>query len=202
MIEVEVFGCHVATAGNTCDTVEDGGFVVHALVDAAELQQRVFELLPGAHAHHELRVVDADLHVRMCGQQQQRSIFRVDDEVVDEHSNRHTAFCGGQQLFGGEDADVVGAPDEVLHIDRARCVHRQPRAADERFFAFLQDVHTGLRLHASGAVVTDGFEPFVDRRRCKHARGTQHQEKSAESQVLHRCNRRRSPLLRRQNFCQ
>ena len=54
VIEAEVFGGHVASAGEAGDTVKDGCLVVHALADVPELRDRVLQLVPGTHADYEL----------------------------------------------------------------------------------------------------------------------------------------------------
>ena len=84
--------------------------------------------------------------------------MRVDKEIVNQHPHRHAALCRAQQLFGGEDADVVSTPDEILHVDGLSGVLRQPRSAYQCFFAFFEYVDAGLRLHtfrASGATAVN-----------------------------------------------
>src|SRR5262249_12035678 len=91
---------------------------------------------------------DADVDVRMAGQREQRLVRRVDQQVIDDDTDLHTTFGGFEQRFGRKNADVVGAPDEVLNIERAPGVLRQPGAGDQRLGAGVEHVAatlTGVR---------------------------------------------------------
>ena len=128
MIVVEVFVGHIAAAGNAGNAVEYRGLVVHALVDGAKSGNGILEALPETDAHRDIRVVDSNLHIGMSGQQQQRPVLGIDQKVVDDNANAYAALGCAQQLLGGENADVVGAPDEVLNIDGLTGVLREPGA--------------------------------------------------------------------------
>ena len=54
------------TTGDTCDTVEDGGLVVHALIDFAKTCHSILESLPESDADGDIRIINSNLHVRVC----------------------------------------------------------------------------------------------------------------------------------------
>ena len=144
VVEVEVLVCHVATASDSDDSIENRRLVMHALIYLAKLGQGIFKTRPKTDPDRKIRVVDSDLRVGVRRQQQQRPSLRIDQQVVDKHSHGYAALSRAKQLLGGQDADIVGAPDEILHVDRLDGVLCQPRAADQRFFAFLENVDAGL----------------------------------------------------------
>ena len=144
VVVVEVLIGHVAAAGDRDLAVDQQDLVVHALVDAAEVGGDVHHALLQRRADRGLRVIDADVDVRMAGQREQRLVRRVDQQVVDDHADLHAALRGPQQRFGRQDADVVGAPDEVLHLERALGVVGQPGTGDQRLGAGVEHVAAAL----------------------------------------------------------
>ena len=116
-IEIEILVSHVPAAGDSRDPVKNRRFVVHTLIDAAELGGDIDELADKGRADRQVRVVDADLHVGVSSQQRQRFVSRVDQYVVDEYPDLDASFGGAQQTFGRQDTDIVRTPDEVLDVD-------------------------------------------------------------------------------------
>src|SRR5210317_1305576 len=117
MIVVEILISHVTPTGNAGNIVEYGSLVMHALIDRSKIRKHVLQLLPGTDANSKIRIVNSDMHVRMAGQQQQRPVLRIDEQVVDEHSYSYAPLGRAQQLLGGQNADVVSTPDEILNVD-------------------------------------------------------------------------------------
>ncbi len=144
VVVVEVLGRHVAPAGDGDLAVHHQRLVVHALVDAAEVREHVLQALLQRHADGGLRVVDADVDQRMPRQRQQRLVRRVDQQVIDDHAHSHAPIGRTQQRLRGQDADVVGAPDEVLHLDRLPRVLDQPGPRQQRFRAGVEHIDAGL----------------------------------------------------------
>ena len=144
VVVIEVFVRHVATAGDRSLAIDQQHFVVHALVDAAEVGRDIHDALRQRRADGRLRVVDADVDVRVMSQREERAVRRVDQQVVDEHAHLHAALRGSQQRFGRQDADVVGAPDEVLHVERALGVVAEPGAGHQSFGAGVEHIAATL----------------------------------------------------------
>jgi hypothetical protein len=82
-------------------------------------------------------------------------------KVVDKHSNNHSPIGCFQQHLRRQYADVVGAPDEILDVDAALRMLRQPGTAHQGFFALLEDVGAGFLGHQCGTAVTVVVDPVV-----------------------------------------
>jgi len=167
---------------------------VHALVDRPKAGKQVPRFAQYTLPDVDVRVVDADVDVRMRGEQQQRFVLRVDQEVVDEYPHAHVPFGCRQQLLGGEYADVVGAPDKILNVYRARCVPGQPGPADQRFLALLEDVGAGIPRYARSAVRAVGIQPLSYSLRAGRAGDKQQRDYPAERDKESGCGRRPQSL--------
>ena len=99
----------------------------------------------------------------MRGQQEQRIVIGIDQQVVNEHADGNSALGCAKQTLGGENTDIVSAPDEVLDVDGFDSICGQPRAAYERLLAFLENVSAGLPRHSVETIVATGADALRDR---------------------------------------
>ena len=148
LVVVEVFSRHVATACDADLAVDDQRLVVHPLVDRAKVGQHIECAGQQRHADRGLGVVDADVDRRMLGQGQQGFVGRVDHQIIHQHAHAYATIGRAQQRLCREDADVIGAPDEVLHLDRVLGLLNQPGACEQGFLRVIENVDAGLsRIH-------------------------------------------------------
>ena len=69
VIVVEVLIGHVAPASDSGNSIEDRSLVVHPLVDFAKARKCVLYSLPPTDTNREIRVVNTNLDVGVCGKQ-------------------------------------------------------------------------------------------------------------------------------------
>lgn len=70
-----------------------------------------------------------------CANDQQRLVRSVDQKVVDDHAHLHAALGGAKQRLRSQDPGVVGAPDEILHLNRSLRVFGQPSTRQQCLLA-------------------------------------------------------------------
>ena len=113
-VEAEVFVGDVAATDDGAGIVHDEHFVMHAVVEASEVEDEV-EFAEPAPA---LGIEETDFDVRVGGHGGQGAVAEGGVEVVDEEADADPAAGGGEDGVGEEEADGVRGPEEVLDVER------------------------------------------------------------------------------------
>ena len=172
VVEIEILVRHVPATRDAGDIIEDGGLVMHALVDSAKVRECVAHAFPETYADRQVGVIDTNVHVLMRRQDKQCLAFCINQRVINQHSDSYATFRCTQEALGSERADIVGAPDEILNVDSACGIVRQPCATDERLFSFLKNVDTRLLRHEVCALNAIAAKPLIDGLRSRIGGGT------------------------------
>jgi sulfur carrier protein ThiS len=145
----EVFVGQVAPADDGERAVGDQQLVVHAVIQAAVVPQRVEGPAERAFAPAGERVVQANFDVRHRAQSEQQRVQADRVRVVDEQPHAHAALARVAQLAQQRAADAVVADQVGLHVDRRLRSAQQFEPRVEREVGLRQRAKsrlTGLRL--------------------------------------------------------
>ena len=144
--------------------VDDQRLVVHALVGAAKVgQRRSSSALYQRHADR----MDAGCRCgcRCSDARPARAASRPARRSSRSSTitrTAHAALRGAQQRLGRQDADVVGAPDEVLHLDAFARVVDEPCPREQRLLAALEYQRArqaGVRCGSASSMRSRGAAP-------------------------------------------
>jgi hypothetical protein len=147
VIKIKVFISHVTTAGYSGQAVKNSRLVMHALIDTAESQDGIYDSAKQRGAYGVFRVVNSYIDVGVCGKQQQRLVFGVNQKIVNQNPDPYSAIGRAQQHFSREYPDIVSAPYKILDIYCCVGMLRQPGPPHQRFLALFEDINTGSFSH-------------------------------------------------------
>ena len=142
----EILVGDVAAADHGDQVVGRERLVVHAPVQAPEVGQVAQDARPALHE----RVVQAHLDVRMRLENGDRRVEAARVAVVEQEANSNAALGRLPERLEQEKADLVCAPDVVLHIQRLLRSRGQQHAARERV-ARLGECVDARRLRTCGS---------------------------------------------------
>ena len=164
LIHVVVFIGHIAAPEDGQAAIDDEGLVVHAPIEAREIAQRandLSQLAQGIQTQGAHRIVEADLDLGVIVQQGQKTGIGVEGDLVDDDPYPHPPFRRPQEALGGDLADVVLVPDEVLGIDGAAGLVGQHAPPQQGLLALVQEQETRL----AGGLVADQASDLLAQRR-------------------------------------
>ena len=141
----EVFVSDVASAGNRHGAVGDQQLVVHAPVDAAEVEQRGRKAPAKAASSGRKRVEQAQLDVRVRGEAGQQLVLSRGVEIVEQQANAHAAPRGVAQQAEEGAAGFVVVDVIALHVERMAGAAHQLQPSVQRHLAAGHEVKAAQR---------------------------------------------------------
>jgi len=80
----------------------------------------------------------------MGGKGQHTLVRRIDQQIIDNHSDLCSPFGRPQQAFCSQNTDIVGAPDEVLHFNARGGMVCEPGTGEQRIYSSFKDKGTAF----------------------------------------------------------